>query len=144
MSLYSEFQFGAANAVPTGGLANVANSTFSVRVEEDEMSVVLRFSGSLLNAGAATWTGRFAVDGTAQSTLPIAGGALLAGAALSVAFEQTVTLTKGEHKVSLQLNTSIAATTIDGAVVRSTFSANRLSSAATLAHGVDSKVQGIY
>mgnify|MGYP003628088846 CR=1 FL=1 len=144
MSLYSEIQFGAANAVPTGGLANVANSTFSVRVEEDEMSVVLRFSGSLLYAANAAWTGRFMVGILPQSTLPLAGGALLAGVGNTVAFEQTVTLAKGEHKVSLQLTSSTANTTIDGAVVHSTFSATRLSSAATLAHGVDSKVQGTY
>ena len=140
MSLYSEFQFGAAAPVPTGGLADVAGSSMSVRVEEDEMLLTLAFSGSLLNAAAAVWSGAFAVDGVAASALPVAAGALLAAAPLSVSFEQSVWLTKGDYKVTMQMN-STAATTIDGGTVRSVFTALRDSNSATLGQGVNSKVQ---
>jgi len=145
MSLYSELVFGAAAPLPTGGFADVVGSSVSVRVEEEEMCLTLAFSGSLVNPGPGVFSLGFAVDSNgagfvATSALPLCAGALLAGVGLSVACSTVVKLAKGEHKITLQAD-STAATTIDGAVIRSTLSMTRDSNSATLGQGVNSKVQ---
>jgi hypothetical protein len=149
MSLYSEIQFGAAAALPAGGTANVVGGVMSVRVEEDEMDLVLKFQGSVLGGAAGALTMGFAVDSgagfAANPTLPLFSFTFLATEVYNAEFEVRLSLAKGEHKVALTANDAgSVGHTIDGAVVHSTFSATRVSSAATLAHGVDSKVQGIY
>lgn len=63
-----------------------------------------------------------------------------------VAFERTVRLAKGEHRVSLQAKVRNAGhtLTVEGATWNGWLTANRHSHDATLAHGVDSKAQGIF
>jgi len=150
MSLYSDIQFGAAAPLPAAGLANVVGSPMSVRVEEDEMLLELKFQGSVLGINAAALTMGFAYNSGAgwlpATTLPQLSHLFLTGQLeLDAHFSFVLSLPKGEHKVALTANdVGTAGITIDGGVVDSRFSATRISNAATLAHGVDSKVQGTY
>lgn len=147
MSLYSFIQFGDV-ALPTGGAANVAGSQMSVRVEEEEMLLLLRFQGRITGVTAEEATLNFAVDSgagfAAASVLPLAAHTFLTGR-LDQQFhvELCVKLAKGEHKVALLANADSGGHQIDGATVNCRFSATRVSNDATLAHGVGSKVQNV-
>lgn len=144
MSLYSEYVFptGAAVALPTAGLADVTDASLSVRVEEEEMDLLLCFSGTILQGGAGLLDLQFTVDGTAVTALPVAGHTLLAAGQLALtACFRVSGLSKGEHVVRLQANDAGGASVISSDTHHCVFSAERLSSAATLAHGVGSKVQ---
>ena len=141
----SEITFGAAAPLPAAGSALVAGSQMSVRVEEEEMYLKLTFQGSVLGGGPGIQTLGFLVDSVAAPTLPLLSFTFLATEAIPVNISHVVKLTKGEHKVGLLGNDPTSAGhTIDGAVVQSVFSATRYTDDATLAHGVDSKVQQIF
>jgi len=143
MSLYSFVEFGAAAAIPAAGLADVVGGSMVVRVEEDQMDLVLRFRGTILGGGAGDLVVGFTVDGVALAKL--AGRQLLAAGEHALDVSQRVSLSKGQHLVRLQMDdVASAGHTIDGGPHECRFEAERLSSAATLAHGVDSKVQGVY
>jgi len=148
MSLYSSISFG--NVTPIGGAGAgetlVPGSLMSVRVEEDEMDLVLNFQGNFLGADADILSCRFQVNGAGAPALPLYGTTfLLADLQRAANFSLHVTLPKGEHKVGLLATTAAGdVVAVDGAAFACTFSATRVSSAATLAHGVGSKVQGIY
>jgi len=146
MSLFNSVSF-ASLALPAGAAAVVTGSLMSVRLEEDEMDLVLKFQGNLLGATTDVATLAFQVDGVAATALPSWGTTfLLADLQRAASIELRVTgLAKGEHKVALLgADVNSGSVTIDGAAFVCTFSAERVSSAATLAHGVDSKVQGIF
>lgn len=146
MSLYSSVSF-ASLALPGGGAAVVTGSTMSIRIEEEEMDLILRFQGNLLGANGDVATLAFEVNGVAATALPSWGTTFLTADLQAHAnIELRVTgLAQGEHKVALLGNDVGSGTvTLDGANFVCTFSAERVSSAASLAHGVDSKVQGIY
>lgn len=141
MSLYSSVSFGA-QALPAAGLAAVTNSQMSVRVEEDQMLLVLNFQGNILGGGAGALTMGFLVDGVAATTLPLMGFTFIGATQLPVNFSLPVALSKGEHKIALTANdVGTAGHTINGAAFDSRFSATRLTNDATLGHGVGSKVQ---
>jgi len=145
MSLYSFVQFGDVT-LPTGGAANVTGSQMSVRVEEEQMLLLLRFQGRLTGVTAELVTLNFAVDSgagfVAASVLPLASHTYLTGQlAHEFHVELPVVLTKGEHKVALLANAASGNHQIDGLTVNSRFSATRVSSDATLGQGVNSKVQ---
>lgn len=143
MSLYSFVTFGAAAPIPAAGLDVVAGSQMSVRVEEDEMLLVLNFQGNLLGVTAAAVTLGFEVDGAAATALPLLAHTFLTGQLqLPVNISLPVTLTKGEHVIALTADDpGTAGITIDGGVADCRFSATRVSNAATLGQGVNSKVQ---
>jgi hypothetical protein len=144
MSLYSQLPLGNVT-LPSGGTAVVTGAQMSVRVEEDEMLLHLNFQGNILGVTAAVLTMGFEVDGVAATALPLLGHTFLTGQLqLPVNFTLPVTLTKGEHVVALTANTTTAAAATDGTAFDCRFSATRVSNAAALAHGVDSKVQGIF
>jgi hypothetical protein len=142
MSLYSFVEFGAAAAIPAAGLADVVGGAMSVRVEEEQMDLILSFKGTVLATGPGDVQVGFAVGGVALAKLGGAHALVLGEYHLNV--EQRITLTKGDHLVTLQMNDVATICTIDGGPHECRFGAERLSSAATLAHGVDSKVQGIF
>jgi len=133
-------------ALNAGALGIVAGSLMSIRVEEDQMDLVLNFQGNLLGANADSATMAFQVNGVTQPTLPLYGTTFLTGTLQKPAnFSLHVTLAKGDHKVALLGNdVGSGSVTIDGAAFDCRFSATRVSNAAVLAHGVDSKVQGVY
>jgi len=139
MALYSEIQFGAAAAIPTGGLADVVGASMVVRVEEEAMLLRLSFNGTVLATGAGLLDVGFTVDTVALPLLSAAHTTAIGRAHLHV--EATLELAKGEHVVRLQMNDAATGTTIDGGVYKSVFSATRVSSDATLGQGVNSKVQ---
>jgi hypothetical protein len=117
----------------------------SVRVEEEEMYLTLRFQGAILGGGAGGFTMGFSVDGAASPTLQVASHLFVGTERLNLNVMHTIKLSKGEHVVALTANdVATAGHTIDGAVVHSVFSATRSSDDAVLAHGVDSKVQNIF
>jgi hypothetical protein len=144
MSLYSSITF---PATPLGIAAAtlVPGSQFIVRVEEDQMDLVLNFQGVFTGATGCTLNARFLVDTVATPALPVYSTTFLTGnTTQSANFSLHVSLAKGEHTVAMEYTAAVAAAAIDGAASDCRFSATRVSSAATLAHGVDSKVQGIY
>jgi hypothetical protein len=143
MSLISYVDFGAAQAIPAAGLATVTNSLLSVRVEEEQMLVVLRFSGSIQSAAAGILSVGFLVDSVAVPTLPAAAHSL--GAINTMSYlnvEHAVVLSKGDHKIALQMNdVGTTGATIDGGDFLARFSVERRSNAVTMGQGVNSKVQ---
>lgn len=148
MSLYSFVQL-PATTLPTGGIALVPGAQMSVRVEEEQMLLVLNFQGQISGVTAETATLAFYVDSGAgwapATTLPQAAHTFLTGQLTDeVNVSLPLALAKGEHKVALWANADSGGHAIDGGIVDCRFSATRVSNAAALAHGVDSKVQGIY
>ena len=144
MSLYSFLQLGNIT-LPTGGIALVPGAQMSVRVEEEQMLCTLNFQGQLSGVTAEAATLAFYVDGAASTTLPQLVHTFLTGQLTTdVSISLPVMLTKGEHKVALWANAASGGHAIEGTVVDCRLSATRASNAAALAHGVDSKVQGIY
>lgn len=143
MSLVSFVDFGAAQAIPAAGLATVTNSPLSVRVEEEQMLVVLRFAGSIQSAGAGLLTVGFLVDSVVTPTLPAAGVTLGAATAMTyLNVELPVVLSKGDHKIALQMNDAgSVGHTIDGGDFLCRFSVERRSNDVLLGQGVNSKVQ---
>jgi len=141
MSLYSEIVLGAVT-LPTGGVAVVTGAQMNVRVEEEEMLLILDFQGQVTGVTAELLVMNFEVDGVAASALPLLSHTFLTGQLADEAkFSLCVKLTKGHHVVALTANAASGGHTIAGAVVRSAFSATRVSNAATLGQGVNSKVQ---
>jgi len=142
MSLYSEIVIETALALPTGGVAVVTGTQMSVRVEEDEMLLILDFQGQVSGVTAELLVMNFEVDGAAASVLPLLSHTFLTGQLADEAkFSLCVKLTKGEHKVALTANAASGGHAIEGTTVRCAFSATRVSSDATLGQGVNSKVQ---
>ena len=145
MSLFSAVRIPTLLTLPAGGTAVVTGAQMIVRVEEEEMLLTLNFQGNILGVTAAVLTMGFEIDGVAAPALPLLGHTFLTGQLqLPVNLSWQATLTKGEHTVALTANTTTAAASVDGAAFMSRFSALRDSNSATLAHGVDSKVQDIF
>jgi hypothetical protein len=143
MSLYSSVSF--VNIPLPNGTNRVNFSQFIVRVEEDQMDLVLNFQGNLVGATTDTAALRFFVNGVAQPALNLWATTFLANDLQRHAnFSHHVSLPKGEHTVAMEATVTGAGVAIDGANFDCRFSATRVSSDATLAHGVGSKVQGIY
>jgi hypothetical protein len=124
-------------------------------VEEEETLVKLRAMVTADHdqaAGQADFT--FFLDGGA-GLADIAGlsdglmrhtFSTTAGAEEQVVLEHVLRLPKGEHRVSLQAKVQNAGhtLTVEGDTWWGYLTATRHSHVGTLAHGVDSKVQGIY
>jgi len=143
MSLYSQLSLGSV-VVTAGALSVVPGAQMIVRVEEDEMLLQLNFQGNILGVATAVLLMGFSVDGAAATPLPLLGHTFDGALQLAVNFTLPLALTKGEHTIALTGGTSVAAASVDGAAFDCRFSATRVSNAAALAHGVDSKVQGVF
>ena len=141
MSLYSEIVLDTEVSLASGA-QTVVGTQMNVRVEEEEMLLLLEFSGRLTGVNAETIEMGFEVDGAAATALPLFSHAYLTGQLLfPVSFGVCVKLTKGQHVVGLTANPNSGDQDLDGDIVHTVFSATRVSSAATLGQGVNSKVQ---
>jgi len=137
-----------AIALPTGGMADVPGVILRFNVEEEEMLAEVGFKGTIANANAAAQTAdlNLQVDGVNATALPLASANLIATTGRETLEASVVLrLTKGQHVLKLQANASVAAdVTIAGTVYDCRLYVERRSADAVLAHGEDSKVQGIY
>ncbi|MGE3483154.1 MAG: hypothetical protein AB7L09_00095 [Nitrospira sp.] len=141
MSLYSFVSLGNVT-LPTGGIALVPGAQMIVRVEEEQMLLVLNFQGQVSGVTAEAATLHFYVDGAAATVLPQVVHTFLTGQLTTeVNMSLPLSLSKGEHTVSLWANADSGGHAIEGTVTDCRFSATRASNAATLGQGVNSKVQ---
>lgn len=123
-------------------------------VEEDEMLVDLKVLATLHHSvvgGLIDYTLAHAEGTAALADLaPLAAGIghlsmpTIANSPTTLTFERTLRLNKGEHVVQLHLQTAAGNIIVDGATWHGYLVAERRSHPATLAHGVDSKTQGIF
>lgn len=145
MSLYSEIVLDTEVSLAAGA-QTVAGTQMNVRVEEEEMLLLLEFQGRLTGVTAELIEMGFTVNSGAgfasPTTLPLLAHTFLTGQLEeAVKFSLCVKLTKGHHVVGLTANPASVNHDIDGDVVHCVFSATRVSSDATLGQGVNSKVQ---
>jgi hypothetical protein len=118
-------------------------------VEEDEMLVDLKTLCTLHHSvaeGAIDYT--LFLDGVDLAPLTSGLGRLSMPTTpndpTTLAFERTIRVAKGEHQLQLHMRTAAGNIIVDGATWNGYLVANRWSHPATIAHGVDSKTQGIY
>ena len=116
------------------------------QVEEAEMFVILEARLLMSLSADDTLNITFFVDGVDVETVGTAGlyqGPFLTAAAdRTVSISKTLRLAQGFHTVDVRMLTAAnAIPTIEGATIPAELSARRSSHPATLAHGVDSKVQ---
>ncbi len=105
-------------------------ATVSHSVANGEVDWTLFLDGADLAAGADGFA-RLAMSSTATE-----------GTTLSAKWTQRIE--QGEHRVEVRLKSPAGDITVEGATWPAYLTARRASHPATLAHGVDSKVQGIY
>jgi len=129
-------------ALPTPAMADVPGVILNFAVEEDEMLVELNVKSIVLSGAAASSIDlQFVVDGVVTTLLPLSNLSIAAAATKGVLdISQVIRLVKGRHVVKLQAAASAAAS-IKGTTYDARLIARRDSADATLAHGVDSKVQ---
>jgi hypothetical protein len=118
-------------------------------VEEEEMLVDFEVLASISHSVASEvlhWTFFLdgadiaaGADGMAQLHMPAT-----ADDATMLAASWTMRVPMGQHRLELRLKTPAGNMTVAGATWPAYLSARRASHPATLAHGVDSKVQGIF
>jgi hypothetical protein len=118
-------------------------------VEEEEMLVDLKAFCTLHHSvGDEVLDYTLFLDGTDIAPLSAGLGRLAmpstADDPTTLAFERTMRVAKGEHQLQLHMQTAAGNIIVDGATWNGWLVAERRSHPATLAHGVDSKQQGIY
>ena len=145
MSLVSRIFVTTDLALPAGGMADVAGLSMNVRVEEDEMLLFLEFEGTVKSGGAGVLELDISWNGNTTPT-PLAAQTLAASGTFSHwSVSHLVLLAKGQHVIRLRANdVGSQGHTIDGVAYHAHLRVKRESSDATLAHGVDSKVQNIF
>lgn len=124
-------------------------SSLKFGVEEEEMFVDLKVLCTLHHS---------VVNGILDATLfldgvdlgPLADGLVrksmptVADQPDVLSFERTMRIPAGEHQLQLHIKAPAGNVIVDGATWNGWLTATRHSHPATLAHGVDSKTQGIY
>lgn len=129
--------FTAATSVGGVGLMEISCS-----VEETEMLVDLELRACVSQDVSSALDFTYFVDGADVETVGTNGlyRAVIGTTAVSVYFNHTLRLAKGQHLIQLRLK-SAQTPTIAGATIPAELTVRRHSHPATLGHGVDSKVQ---
>lgn len=127
----------------------VAGASLRFSVEEEEMLIDLKLMATLSHATVGGMVdATFFIDGAdiadAADGLVRESAPTIADNPFAFSLERTVRLARGEHRMELRLKTPAGDVTVEGAGWPAKMTARRHSHPASLAHGVDSKVQGIF